>query len=65
MFENVRRSWADGAPTITSRIEHLFVRVTAHDDQLAKLTRYEVSLERSLQRALAALERRQAKILHR
>ncbi|MGH6984867.1 MAG: hypothetical protein ACREEI_11645 [Stellaceae bacterium] len=65
MFENVRRSWADGAPTITSRIEHLFVRVTAHDDHLAKLNRYEVSLERSLQRALIALEHRQMRRLNR
>lgn len=65
MFENVRRSWANGAPTITSRIEHLFVRVTAQDDHLAKLTRYEVTLERSLQRALIALEHRQMRRINR
>jgi len=65
MFENVRRSWVNGAPTVTSRIEHLFVRVTAHDDQLAKLNRYEVSLERSLQRALVVLEVRQMRRLNR
>lgn len=65
MFENVRQSWDNGAPTITSRIEHMFVRVTAYDDHLGKLSRYEVTLERSLQRTLAALENRQMRRLNR
>jgi hypothetical protein len=65
LFENVRQSWVNGAPKITSRIEHLFVRVTAHEDQLSRLSRYEVALERSLQRALFALERRQMRNLNR
>lgn len=65
MFENVRRSWTNDAPTFTSRIEHLFIRVTAYDDHLAKLNRYEVSLERSIQRTLFALEHRQMRRLNR
>ena len=55
MFENVRRNWGNGAATVMTRIENLFIRVTAHDDQLAKLTRYETSIERSLVAALFAL----------
>lgn len=56
MFENVRRNWGNGPATVMPRIEHLFVRVTAHDDHLAKLTRYETSIERSLASALFALQ---------
>jgi hypothetical protein len=59
LFENVRRNWSANNPDLTSKIGHLFVRVTAHEDQLSKLTRYEASHERSLQRALFALERQQ------
>jgi|SRR5215469_847542 len=55
MFENVRRNWGNGAATVMTRIEQLFIRVTAHDDHLAKLTRYETSIERSLVGALFAL----------
>lgn len=65
MFENVRRSWTNDAPAFTSRIEHLLIRVTAYDDHLAKLNRYEVSLERSIQRTLFALEHRQMQRLNR
>jgi hypothetical protein len=59
MFENVRQTWINGAPATTAKIEQLFIRVSAHEDHLAKLSRYEVNLERLLQRALLALERRQ------
>ncbi|MGH7070029.1 MAG: hypothetical protein ACREFO_08440, partial [Acetobacteraceae bacterium] len=55
MFENVRRNWGNGAATVMTRIEHLFIRVSAHDDHLAKLTRYETSIERSMLAALFAL----------
>jgi|SRR5579863_62598 len=55
MFENVRRNWGNGAAAVMTRIENLFIRVTAHDDHLAKLTRYETSIERSLMGALFAL----------
>jgi hypothetical protein len=37
----------------------VFLRLASHEDDLSKLTRYETTLERSLQRALRALERRQ------
>lgn len=56
MFENVRRNWGNGPATVMTRIEHLFVRVTAHDDHLAKLTRYETNIERSLAGALFTLQ---------
>ena len=65
MLENVRCAWANGTRTITSRIEHLFVRVTAHEDHFAKLNRHQVGLERSLQCALFALEHRQMRRLYR
>lgn len=55
MFENVRRNWGNGAATVMARIEQLFIRVTAHDDHLANLTRYETSIERSLASELFAL----------
>lgn len=56
MFENVRRNWGNSAATVMTRIENLFIRVTAHDDHLAKLTHYETSIERSLMGALSALQ---------
>lgn len=56
MFENVRRNWGNGPATVMTRIEHLFVRVTAYDDHLTKLTRYETSIERPLAGALYALQ---------
>ena len=59
LFENVRKDWGTPSAARTTQIERLFVRVTAHEDQLSKLSRYEASHERSLQRALFALERRQ------
>jgi hypothetical protein len=56
MFENVRRNWGNGGATVMTRVEQLFIRVTAHDDHLAKLTRYETGIERSLASALFALK---------
>jgi hypothetical protein len=48
------------ARTTTNEIAIVFLRLASQEDDLSKLTRYEISLERSLQRALRALERRQA-----
>lgn len=55
MFENVRRNWGNGAATVMTRFEHLLIRATAHDDDLANFTRYETSIERSLVSAMFAL----------
>jgi hypothetical protein len=60
LFRKTCKSWSNGATTETQEIETVFLRLVSQDDELAKLTRYETSIERSLQRALRALERRQA-----
>jgi len=59
LFEKARTSWHDGQIKRTRDIELVFLRFTAHDDDLAKLTRYETSLERSLYRAVDAFHRYQ------
>jgi len=59
LFSKGRTSWSNGKPETTSDIDLVFLRLTGQGDELSKLTRYERSLERSLQRALYALERRQ------
>jgi hypothetical protein len=60
LFRKTRRSWNNGGAAETQEIETVFLRLVSQDDELAKLTRYETSIERSLQRALIALDRRQA-----
>lgn len=41
-------------------IETVYTRLSSQRDDLAKLSRYEANIERSLRRALIDLERRQA-----
>ena len=60
LFRKTQRTWSSGAPVETREIETVFLRLSSEGDELAKLTRYETTMERSLQRALNALERRQA-----
>jgi hypothetical protein len=60
LFCKTQNSWSSGAAATTNEIEIVFLRLASNDDELSKLTRYETSIERSLQRALKALERRQA-----
>ncbi len=59
LLSRARTSWNDGTPTITRDIDLVFLRLTSEEDELAKLTRYENSLERSLQLALSELYRHQ------
>ena len=59
LFSKARTSWNNGVATITQEIELVFLRLASHDDDLAKLTRYETSLERSLVRTLRELHRYQ------
>jgi hypothetical protein len=61
MFSKARKSWAPGGPTIATDIETVYTRLSSQDDNIAKLSRYEASIERSLRRALLDLERRQAR----
>ena len=61
MFSKARKSWAPGGPTITQDIDTVYTRLSSQRDDLAKLSRYEASIERSLRRALLDLERRQAR----
>ncbi len=59
LLSKARTSWNNGVATITQDIELVFLRLASHDDDLAKLTRYESSLERSLIRTLRELDRYQ------
>jgi hypothetical protein len=59
LFSKGQTSWSNGKPETTADIDLVFMRLTGQGDELSKLSRYERSLERSLQRALYALERRQ------
>jgi hypothetical protein len=60
LFRKARKAWGNGAAATTNEIAVVFLRLASQEDDLSKLTRYEITLERSLQRALRALERRQA-----
>jgi hypothetical protein len=61
MFSKARKSWAPGGPTMAADIDTVYTRLSAQRDDLAKLSRYEASIERSLRRALLDLMRRQAR----
>jgi hypothetical protein len=61
MFSKARKLWAPTGPTLTNDIETVYTRLASQRDDLAKLSRYESSIERSLRRALLDLERRQAR----
>jgi hypothetical protein len=59
LFRKARGTWSNGTAETTSDVAVVFLRLASNEDDLAKLSRYETTLERSLQRALRALERRQ------
>jgi hypothetical protein len=59
LFRKARGAWSNGTAETTNDVAVVFLRLASHEDDLSKLTRYETTLERSLQRALRALERRQ------
>jgi hypothetical protein len=59
LFAKARTSFQNGKRARTRDIELVFLRLTANDDVLAKLTRYEASLERSLDQAMRELRCRQ------
>ena len=61
MFSKARKLWATTGSTLANDIETVYTRLSSQRDDLAKLSRYETSIERSLRRALIDLERRQAK----
>ncbi|HEV2551576.1 MAG TPA: hypothetical protein VGU20_29980 [Stellaceae bacterium] len=61
MFSKARKLWAPTGPTLANDIETVYTRLASQRDDLAKLSRYESSIERSLRRALLDLERRQAR----
>jgi hypothetical protein len=61
MFSKARKLWAPTGPTLANDIETVYTRLSSQRDDLAKLSRYEASIERSLRRALLDLERRQAR----
>jgi hypothetical protein len=61
MFSKARKLWAPTGPTMANDIETVYTRLSAQSDDLAKLSRYEASIERSLRRALLDLDRRQAR----
>jgi hypothetical protein len=55
------KGWAPGGATMATDIDTVYTRLSSQRDDLAKLSRYEASIERSLRRALLDLERRQAR----
>jgi hypothetical protein len=55
LFSKARVSAQNGKLRRTRDIELVFLRLTSQDDTLAKLTRYEASLERSLHQAMQEL----------
>ncbi|HEV2546624.1 MAG TPA: hypothetical protein VGU20_04755 [Stellaceae bacterium] len=61
MFSKARKLWAPTGPTLANDIEIVYTRLSSQRDDLAKLSRYEASIQRSLRRALLDLERRQAR----
>jgi hypothetical protein len=61
MFSKARKLWAPTGPTLANDIETVYTRLTYQRDDLAKLSRYESGIERSLRRALLDLDRRQAR----
>jgi hypothetical protein len=61
MFSKARKLWAPTGPTMANDIETVYTRLTSQRDDLAKLSRYESSIERSLRRALLDLDRRQTR----
>lgn len=61
MFSKPRKLWAPMGPSLATDIETVYTRLSSQRDDLAKLSRYENSIERSLRRALLDLERRQAR----
>jgi hypothetical protein len=61
MFSKARKLWAPTGPTLANDIETVYTRLSSQRDDLAKLSRYEGSIERSLRRALLDLERRQTR----
>jgi hypothetical protein len=60
LFRKARKAWGNGAAASSKEIAVVFLRLASQEDDLSKLTRYEISLERSFQRALRALEYLQA-----
>jgi hypothetical protein len=61
LFTKARKLWAPTGPTLANDIETVYTRLASYRDDLAKLSRPETSIERSLRRALLDLERRQAR----
>lgn len=61
MLSKARKSWVSGGPTMAADIDTVYMRLSLQSDDLAKLSRYEASIERSLRRALLDLERRQTR----
>jgi hypothetical protein len=61
IFSAARASWQNGATRITHDIALVFLRLASNDDDLAKLTRYERNIERSLFRAVYELHRCQSR----
>ena len=59
LFAKARVSATNGKLKRTRDIELVFLRLTSGDDVVAKLTRYEASLERSLHQAIVELRTRQ------
>lgn len=61
LFEKYRTEWINGATNLSNEIDEVFFRLTAADNTLAKLTRYERHIERAQRFTFRALEHCQSK----
>ena len=57
LLSRARTAWTTAGPKVTREIDLVFMRLGAGDDELAKLTRYEISLERCVITTLRGLHR--------
>jgi hypothetical protein len=60
LFRKYRTQWTNGAAKLSNEIKVAFFHFTAADNTLAKLTRYERYIERTLKFTFHALERCQS-----
>jgi hypothetical protein len=61
LFGRYRTEWINGVASVSNEIDVAFFRLTATDNTLAKLTRYERHIDRSLRFTFRALEHCQRK----
>jgi hypothetical protein len=64
LLSRARTAWTTAGPKVTRDIDLVFMRLGSGDDELAKLTRYEMALERCVITTLRELHRCQRRPRH-